>query len=721
MKYLSRTTESRRGWAQHPPTGPWRAKLSRLCVASLTVALSSAVVTKPAPAQAQESDASLSLVDLLEMRLVESSTLKAQAAEDAPSSVAVITHREIMERGYRTIKDVLVDVAGVIDVSDVNEEVVSIRGTFATTSNKTLTLVNGHRMNDMELARYNMDQFIGLDVVERIEVIRGPGSAIHGTGAMNGVINIVTRKGADIGGRTAKLRLGPNSREYVFTIGEKLGNADMLFNFTMYDASGQSIDFPANYDRAPNPMEFPRANPAAVPTPGSVFLRRHPHNWAGLFVLRTDNEVLTMRGSHFVRATPRGRDGFYNPETEPFPPRYTMDDFFVDYARTFNISPAQRLVVQPMVHYYRYQEMSFLRFGAEDIPPLGDRSGVLDEHTVGGIRAYHTWDILPNLNLTSGMDGRVARWLRQDGIAIDQASQTYTLRRFGAHARDLTYTYGFFTQGIYSLLGDKLVFTGGLRFDLFEQGLWAIDGEPPAPKLTPRLGVVYKPIEGLSFKALYAQSYLAPNVFHLSSADPNFVGNPDLHSEKMDAFELIGAYRRGKYTVSADLYYNKASDFINQVNGVYQNTGQADYYGGDLATEARINRFATLRASYSQIRSTDSTSEGNLIMGNNGRIRSIPRHNFRFGASSSPIEGLTLTLFGRGAGTTYINQSIDGATELDPYVTFDATIRYLWRSFTFQLYGTNIFGSKYRVADAGPGQPLPRLQQYFEASVAYNF
>jgi len=109
-----------------------------------------------------------------EIPSVVSAALKEQKLTDAPASMTVVTSEEIQRKGYRFIKDLMVDIPGFNDVSDGNEEIIAVRGTFASTTNKILILVNGHRMNDLKLGRYNTDQFLGLDAVDRVEFIRGP-------------------------------------------------------------------------------------------------------------------------------------------------------------------------------------------------------------------------------------------------------------------------------------------------------------------------------------------------------------------------------------------------------------------------------------------------------------------------------------------------------------------------------------------------------------------
>ena len=94
----------------------------------------------------------------------------------------------------------VVDIPGWEDVSDANEITAAVRGMSASTTNKVLIMINGHRMNDLNLGRYNLDQFLGVDVIDHVEFIKGPGSVLYGNGALIGVINIITRKGKDVDG-----------------------------------------------------------------------------------------------------------------------------------------------------------------------------------------------------------------------------------------------------------------------------------------------------------------------------------------------------------------------------------------------------------------------------------------------------------------------------------------------------------------------------------------
>jgi outer membrane receptor for ferrienterochelin and colicins len=131
----------------------------------------------------------MSIEDLMNISIV-SASLREETLSGAAAPMYIVTAREIKERGYTTLKDAMEDVPGYIDLSDTNENIAGVRGAYASTTNKILIMINGHRMNSLSLGRYNTDQYIGMDAVERIEFVMGPGSVLYGTGAVIGVVNI---------------------------------------------------------------------------------------------------------------------------------------------------------------------------------------------------------------------------------------------------------------------------------------------------------------------------------------------------------------------------------------------------------------------------------------------------------------------------------------------------------------------------------------------------
>lgn len=138
---------------------------------------------------------SMSLKALLDVRVV-SAARREQRAAESPRSVSVITGREIRRRNYRTVPEALNEMTGVL-VQETNYGGGSpfIRGMVG---NRILILIDGARLNSsvFRLGPVQYLNTIDVEQVERIEVVRGPGSVLYGSDALGGVINVVTRSPA---------------------------------------------------------------------------------------------------------------------------------------------------------------------------------------------------------------------------------------------------------------------------------------------------------------------------------------------------------------------------------------------------------------------------------------------------------------------------------------------------------------------------------------------
>jgi iron complex outermembrane recepter protein len=169
----------------------------------------------------------LKLEDLMNME-VTSVSKKEQKISEAASAVFVITSEDIARSGANDIPDLLRMVPGV-EVAQINSSkwAISIRGFNGQYSNKLLVLVDGRTVYTPMLSGVFWDaQDVLLDNIDRIEVIRGPGATVWGANAVNGVINIITKKTSDTQGAFATA--GGGSYEHGFgaaRYGGRLGGA----------------------------------------------------------------------------------------------------------------------------------------------------------------------------------------------------------------------------------------------------------------------------------------------------------------------------------------------------------------------------------------------------------------------------------------------------------------------------------------------------------------
>ena len=177
-----------------PFTTPTRSFTSRLSLGLLVLAAVLLGSVRPVAAE-QTPVLDLSLEELLDVRVVAAAS-REQRPFDSPRSISVLTAIDLQRRNYKTTPDALRELVGVM-VQQTNDGAGSpiLRGLVG---NQVLLMVDGIRMNNA-IYRLGPNQYLStvdINQIERIEVIRGPGSVLFGSDALGGIINIVTKSRA---------------------------------------------------------------------------------------------------------------------------------------------------------------------------------------------------------------------------------------------------------------------------------------------------------------------------------------------------------------------------------------------------------------------------------------------------------------------------------------------------------------------------------------------
>ncbi len=184
----------------------------------------------------------VALRDEIDKNAVSVAGQKNQLLQEAPSIISVITSEEIKNYGARDISEILRMVPGFEFGTDVEQLTgLSFRGIWVH-EGKALIMVNGITINDLGFANNNLIGTIPSAVIERVEIIRGPGSVIYGGYAEAVVINIITKTGANLNGIEGTLSAGAVGKDGW----SKLGNLN-------YGYSAKNLDFSisAGYSNQP--------------------------------------------------------------------------------------------------------------------------------------------------------------------------------------------------------------------------------------------------------------------------------------------------------------------------------------------------------------------------------------------------------------------------------------------------------------------------------------
>jgi outer membrane cobalamin receptor len=151
----------------------------------------------------------MSLEDLLNLKVLSATKARAMTISNAPGVVYVFTRADFSRLGMKTLRDVLANVPSVqIEEYRSGHSSVWIRGVQERYNDKILWLIDRVPLRDSFYGHQSVDEIIPLDMVERVEIITGPGSVLYGTNAFAGVVSITTRRSQDLGEHQSTARIG---------------------------------------------------------------------------------------------------------------------------------------------------------------------------------------------------------------------------------------------------------------------------------------------------------------------------------------------------------------------------------------------------------------------------------------------------------------------------------------------------------------------------------
>ena len=519
----------------------------------------------PTPTAADLTELPLEALMNIEVPKVYGASKLEQKETEAPASVTVVTADEIKKYGHRTLADVLRSVPGFNVSYDRDYAFLGTRGlSLGDFNDRVLLLVDGHRVNNNynDGAAIGTDFILDIDLIDRVEVIRGPGSVLYGNNAFFGVINVVTRKGQQLNGVEASTEYGSfDSYKARVSFGKLFTNGvQMLLSGTYYDSGGQSSLYYPAFDQRINPGNYLASNNGvAQDMDGDLFGSLFGSLGYGDFTLEG-----AFNHREKVNPTAQLSTTFNDPDLRTVDERgYTS----FKYAHSF----PEVVDVTAQIYYDRYvHEIGYPGF--DPTPGL-----LLKENDVG-----EWWGAELQLNkrlwdrhvITLGAEYRDD--FRQDSRSSDQTT-TYS------DVQTNRQSYGVYVQGDFEVR-TNLHLIGGLRYDQYGD----FD-----PAFDPRVAAIYHPWEKSTFKAIYGTAFRAPSFYEFALA------GQVLSPEKITGYELVYEQDIGRHLRSSvSGFYNQMDDLLVFSNGSFTNFN-ADTKGVELALEAFWPSGIRGRASYS--------------------------------------------------------------------------------------------------------------------------
>ncbi len=515
-------------------------------------------------------------------------TGRSKLISKAPAVASIITAEEIERSGARTIDEVLESVPGlhVSSSSTRLSPVYSMRGISTDRNPQVLVLLNGVATTNLYFGDRGPVSSMPVHAVSRVEIIRGPGSAVYGADAFAGVINIITKTASDYDGLTTGVRVGEFSETDAWVSFGKTDGIDVAFTIQAHKTDGdddREVDSDAQtvFD---NVLATSASN-----APGSLDTQQERVDIN--FEVSDDDWVLRYWSRHIDKvgsgpgvalALDPGGNG-------------EVDDYLIDF--TFN-----NLLEGITENWEGSLQLSYYDVNTKSESTLFPASTVLPIDGVGNVNPIVG---VPTL-FSDGLIGNPEVYEKRTGIDLAAYSKNFDKHQlrlaFGFSTSELeakeekNFGPGVTVGTLTDVTGTPFIFIEDEDRDIYYLSVQDEINLAPGWELTagvryddysdfgdttnPRVALVWDTSRTLTTKILYGRAFRAPSFAELYSVNnPVVIGNDDLDPEIINTYEVAFDYVPRQDThIGLNIFTYEIEDLIQFVTGgsgasTAQNTG----------------------------------------------------------------------------------------------------------------------------------------------------
>lgn len=561
----------------------------------------------------------MSLEDLGKIRVTTLASGTATPLDKAAAIATVITAEDIEAMGANDISQVLETVPDLhVGISDqVFAPKYNIRGITSNRNAQTLMLINGIPITNLFTGNRGQ-AWMGMPVkgIARVEIIRGPGSALYGADAFAGVINIITKNADDIYGTKLGAGVGNfGQRSAWIQHGSRYGTKKMAFNLEAYKTNGWDSIVKSDAQSFNDKIYLTNASlaPNTVNTMKDVIEAR--------FELAGENDTLRLGyQGNFNVGTGAGLVEALDSEG-----RFKAERFNLDYTYNANhLIPDWQLQARTSFYRSTQQVEKNLLLFPRNFALSFDGNKTFFKYPDGFIGNPSLKEDHARLDLSGlfkGFDKHLIRvgtgFYWGDIFEVTESKNFYLNYTPRPNLTDVSDTkdaflpekertnYYVFGQDEWQI-ANTLQLTTGLRYDYFSDF---------GSTVNPRLALIWATTPDITTKLLYGRAFRAPAIAELFvTSNPVQLGNPDLNPETIDTYELAFSHQASSQLLySANIYYYKIRDYIvfvpiSQFANQTQNSGKRHGYGLNLEADYSMTDNFRLVGNYSYQQAKDDNT-----------------------------------------------------------------------------------------------------------------
>ena len=638
------------------------------------------------------------------------------AQKFAPAVTSIITADEIRKNGARTLHEALESVPGLhIYPSDLNflTQGISIRGIHTGTNPQVLILIDGVSLSEMTNGGPGSWFKMPTSLIHRIEVIRGPGSALYGADSFSGVVNIISKKydtiEDEVGMRYGSFKTWESWVHKRAEIGEL--NIGLALSVMKSDGDNDRI---IHKDVASSLPFAPSLAPGALSTRYDI-----AYLHADASYKEFDFNLLVEKSEDLGVGTGAAR--ILDPVGYGDRDRVILD---LQHTNTSWLEDTK--IKTKLTYQYQKHDTHFIVF------PAGTTLGA---HTfidgVHGNPASKMNQYFASINaIHTGVDNHTI----STGIGYSYKKFEPNQRKnFGpgvipgvftdvTNIPNVVFIKGGSRTNYYALLqdeftiNDKLNFTSGLRYDHYDDF---------GSTVNPRLALVWQHSDDVTIKTMYGRAFRAPTFGEQYLINnPTAVGNPNLDPETIDTFEIAFNYRAPIHT-KLNLFYYKAQDMINYIFDTgtklttAQNSKDQTGYGIELELEYSLSKELSLRGNYAYQHSIDDETKERVeyapVHQAYAQLQYHPSHDWHVNAQYHYIGK-------RYRVATDSRKATSEAMSGDSLVNLTIERKNIIKGVDLLVSARNLFDEDYRESSNGQiGEDYPMAGRYVFGEIRYRF
>jgi outer membrane receptor for ferrienterochelin and colicins len=621
----------------------------------------------------------LDIEDLKNITVV-SATKTLASINEVPATVKVITSETIKENGYLTLEDALSTLPGFQfrNILGFNSYVFQ-RG-IPNQNNLALLLVDGVQINELNSGGFYSGGQFNLDNVQQIEIVYGPASALYGTNAISGIINIITKdpvnnRGLSLSGLYGSFKTYNGSAAYgYYDEKEEFGFriAGMVKSSQKADLAGAEGD----YNWSSN-ME----------------------NFEDDYSIDLKSQYRDLKFGFTFQNKQSSRTTNYKSTGTDYLDKNTLWNIsFVNSYLKYNHSFSSNL---DLISTLYYRNSTILD---NTVAYITDTSqvGYYRPNSLGGFESMLSYSPFQDLKLIGGAVFEYET-LSDDYSITYSNSPSEKPSAPTAPKMDKNTLISLYLQSQYKISAFSNLFVGA-RFDHS-----SVYGDV----VTPRFGLVFNE-DKFTIKLLYSEAFRAPKPWDYTFG----LGNANLKPEKMRSFEAAASYLISQnLVVDLSLYKNKLSNIITQenINNNFRsvNSGDVETLGLEINLDYREKTFRSF-LNYTYNSSIDNSET---------MIPEIAKHSANIGATYYPYENVGLSIRCNYLGGRKNSKIIasTGKDYLDDALVIYSTLYYTgFERFRISFIVNNLLNQTYYHTSNRPPDRYRQPQRTILFKVEYN-